>query len=259
MNEYISAKCYNIIPDMSDQIASAMIDELVEEVAVSLRGRRISWADEVEAANGHADAALGANISEGAHALGEGAHGAHSHGGLELAVQADIRYPRGATGITMSTPTAPRGRGSTHPFWSSAPAPAPIIREVVTIQTRIVVMAEPYRGWRDELVRAFRDLRPQRVEGGTCFNSGYVGRVASCDLDGLYVVGAKYNINSNPGARDTPWTRVVESLIRGMSGNMDRCPTSGTPLPFLSGREKADTGLQIQVAIKPLRLALGLP
>ena len=241
---------------MSDQIALEMIDELVEEVVVSLRGRHISWAEDVEAANGHAEAALGADIPKGAHALREEVHGAYSQGAL--APQADIRYPRGAGDTNLSTPTATRGRGSTHPFGPPAPVPAPVIREVVTIQTRIVVMAEPYRGWRDELVRAFRDLRPQKVEGSTRFKSGYVGRVAYCNLDGPYVVGARYNINANPGARDTPWTRVVESLIRGMSGNMDRCPTSGTPLPFTSGREKAENGVQIQVAIKPLSSALGL-
>ena len=240
-----------LLQNMSDQIANELVNELVGEATNDFRRRRVSWYDEVEAeeapgASGSTEHAQGASIAMG--------------GQVRPVMQHDIRYPHpegafipGVSREPGETAAAPRGRGYPHPL--AAPLPVQIVREVVT---QYIVMAEPYPNWRDTLVSLFRNLTPTKVAGGSKWQSGYVARVVNSGPDGPYLIGARYNINGNPGAPPFNWGRVVESLIRGMSGNMERAPESGDPLPFTSGREKANCGVQIRVAIKPLPGALGI-
>ena len=242
---------------MSDQIAIDVVNDIVGEAVATTRSRRISWYDKVEAA---AEEALGAGGST-----------EHAPGAINPmrdqawpAMQADIRYapaqqeaaysPRGVGQMSSGVATASRGRGSSHPM----PAPPPPPQVQVEVITRYIVLAEPYPNWRDTLVTLFRNLTPTKVEGSSRWKSGYMARVVHSGPDSPYLIGARYNINANDGANIHRWTRVVESLIRGMAATMEREPALGHPLPFTSNREKADCGIQIQVAIRPLNNALGI-
>ena len=96
----------------------------------------------------------------------------------------------------------------------------------------------------------------EHAQGASITTGGQVWPVMQADIRYPH---PEDNINGNPGAPPPfNWGRVVESLIRGMPGTMERAPESGNPLPFTSGREKANCGVQIRVAIKPLPGALGI-
>ena len=161
---------------------------------------------------------------------GTGAPGGHNTNPAAAAMPAqDVRLQRGAT--------PPRGQ------------PPTVADQRVIYRT----LAEPYQGWREPLIRAFRQLRPEtNPQGDRRFKSGYVAAAVMKDINSeSFLVAARYDINSYNGG-DSEYTRVSEALIRAHNPTFQRCETSGCPVPYVSGQIKARNGVKIAITIKTI-------
>ena len=145
----------------------------------------------------------------------------------------DVRFQRGATPPREQPPTA-------------------VVQRVI-----YRTLAEPYQGWREPLIRAFRQLRPEtNPQGDRRFKSGYVAAVVMTDTNSeSFMVAARYDINTYNGG-DSEYTRVTEALIRAHNPGFQRCETSGDPVPYVSGQIKARNGVKIAITIKTVISAL---
>ena len=135
--------------------------------------------------------------------------------------------------------------------------PDPVVQPQVVYIERVVVMAEPYYNWRDQLSALFRNLTPEKEAGSQRFKGGYVAKVVypPSPHDAYFII-ARYNINTSQGVQVSSWKAAVESLVRNMTAIVTRERT-GEATPFDSGREKARCGIAIRVALKPLHSAAG--
>ena len=134
-----------------------------------------------------------------------------------------------------------------------APAPQP---QVVYVE-RVVVMAEPYYNWREQLLGLFRSLSPEKEENSNRFKLGYVARVINPPRPhDAYFLGCKYDINTSPGVKIDSWRAAVESLIRNGQAVVTRDRT-GTAIQFDSGRWKARCGISIRIVMRSLVETIG--
>ena len=118
---------------------------------------------------------------------------------------------------------------------------------------------EPYRGWKEALIRAFRDLRPEASDIGHRYKQGRVARIVKSDNAESYLVGAKFDLNGNQGAKVDGYNRVVEALIRRSQPIFERCPSTRIPLSTSSPYQtKADCGIKIVLSLRPISQALGI-
>ena len=174
---------------------------------------------------------------------------ARAHGGLS-------RGPRGGAPKGVHTP----GGAAVSQGDDSQQGESTTPREVVYIQKTVVrKVGEPYPGWREHLIAAFRALKPETdVSTGRRYKIGRVARMVMRETnEESYLVGARYDINHNPGARVDGYTRVLEAIIRSaeVKFSYDRL---GGLMPYSSQMIKADCGIRIIISIKPISQALGL-
>ena len=121
-------------------------------------------------------------------------------------------------------------------------------------------VVEPYKGWKEVLIRTFRDLRPEASDTGHRYKQGRVARIVmKTDNAESYLVGVKFNLNGNQGAKVDGYNRVVEALIRRSQPIFERCPSTGIPLPTSSPYQtKADCGIKIVLSLRPISPAMGI-
>jgi len=118
---------------------------------------------------------------------------------------------------------------------------------------------EMYPGWKEALVMAVKEHAPRRGIDGRRFQNGHLGKVVQPPRGGVpYLVAAKVDINSNPGARITSWAMVLEALIRRQSFTFTR-NRLGNAEPFSSRCLKANAGQKIIISLRPLWLAADVP
>ena len=74
-----------------------------------------------------------------------------------------------------------------------------------------------------------------------------------------YLVGAKFDLNGNQGAKVDGYNRVVEALIRRSQPIFERCPSTRIPLSTSSPYQtKADCGIKIVLSLRPISQAMGI-
>ena len=174
---------------MSDQIANSMVDEMIEEVAATLRDRRVSWAEEV-------DAEQAQRATESARRATEDAQRAPALRGVPWAsrggrlvfppslapIAQDMRYLQGAQSLDLMAQLAEQAPVTQPATPAPAPQPAtptPAPQPQVVYVERIVVMSEPYYNWREQLLSLFRSHSPEKEENSNKFKLGYVARVVN--------------------------------------------------------------------------------
>jgi len=252
---------------MSDQIANSLVDEMIGEVAATLRDRRVSWAEEVDAeqAQRATESARRANDTAPRAPALRGVPWASRGGWLvfppSLApIAQDIRYPQGAQSLDLMAQLAEQA-----PMAQPAtPAPAPqqatptlAPQPQVVYVEKVVVMSEPYYNWREQLLSMFRSLSPEKVENSNRFKLGYVARVINPPRPhDAYFLACKYDINTSPGVKIDSWRAAVESLIRNGQAVVTRDRT-GTAIQFDSGRWKARCGISIRIVMRSLVETIG--
>ena len=119
-------------------------------------------------------------------------------------------------------------------------------------------LGEPYQGWRELLIMAFRKLVPEEnTTDGRRYNTGKVAAIVMKTQNReSFMVAARFDINHNSGANVDRYTRVVEALIRGTRAQFKRCEITGGPEPYASGQIKALCGIKIAITIKTLPQAM---
>ena len=173
---------------------------------------------------------------------------------------------QGAGQAPQGPPTQPGGlqeprRATSPPPQAAPPAQQATTREVVVIN-RVVIrrVGEPFPAWRDHLIAAFRALKPE--PSGSNTRRYKIGRVARMVMlasnEDSYLVGARYDLNTNPGAQVDSYNRVVEALIRRARFEFAYCPRTHTLLPYSSTMLKADCGIRIVISLRPISQALQL-
>ena len=117
-------------------------------------------------------------------------------------------------------------------------------------------MGEPYQGWREPLIRAFRQLRPEASPlDGRKYKGGRVAAIVmKPENSESFMVGARFDINAFNG--DSEFTRVTEALIRAHNPSFQRSELTGAPEPYSSEQLKARNGMKIAVTIKTLTAAM---
>ena len=188
-----------------------------------------------------------------------------SPSGVVAMPAADIRA-QGAGQVRHSPQAQPGGhaeprRAASPPPQAAPPAQQEATREVVIIN-RVVIrrVGEPFLGWKEHLIAAFRALKPEASGLSTrCYQTGRVAKMVMLpqneDSD---LVGARYDINTNPGTQVDSHNRVVEALIRRARFEFSYHPITKMLLPYSSMVLKADCGIRIVVSLQPLMDALRL-
>ena len=185
---------------------------------------------------------------------------------LHSSTSTDDYSVQGAGQAPQGPPTQPGGlqeprRATSPPPQAAPPAQQATTREVVVIN-RVVIrrVGEPFPAWRDHLIAAFRALKPEL--SGSHTRRYKIGRVARMVMlasnEDSYLVGARYDLNTNPGAQVDSYNRVVEALIRRARFEFAYCPRTHTLLPYSSTMLKADCGIRIVISLRPISQALQL-
>ena len=185
---------------------------------------------------------------------------------LHSSTSTDDHSVQGAGQAPQGPPTQPGGlqeprRATSPPPQAAPPAQQPTTREVVVVE-RVVIrrVGEPFPAWRDNLIAAFRALKPELSGSNT--RRYKIGRVARMVMlasnEDSYLVGARYDLNTNPGAQVDSYNRVVEALIRRARFEFAYCPRTHTLLPYSSTMLKADCGIRIVISLRPISQALQL-
>ena len=153
-------------------------------------------------------------------------------------------------------------RRATSPLPRAAPPTQQATTREVVVINRVVIrrVGEPFPAWRDHLIAAFRALKPELSGSSTRhYKIGRVARMVMQDSnEDSYLVGARYDLNTNPGAQVDSYNRVVEALIRRARFEFSYCPMMHTLLPYSSTTLKVDCGIRIIISLLPISQALQL-